>query len=131
MLETTLLVVSGKKLTVPRLLKRILQVTVAVALTAAVFLVVIVGNGLLVGRQASLQAGINLWLAFIKRPDILATMVLTALVTVLFVYWQRDQERRAGSTDRMRSEAPAGTISGAPAVMAMRRADQRRNLPAL
>ena len=101
MLETTLLVVSGKKLTVPRLLKRILQVAIAVALTAAVFLVVIVGNGLLVGRQASLQAGINLWLAFIKRPDILATMVLTALVTVLFVYWQRNQERRAGSADRM------------------------------
>jgi len=103
MLETTVLVVSGKKLAVPRLLKRILQVAIAVALTAAVFLVVIVGNGLLVGRQASLQAGINLWLAFIKRPDILATMVLTALVTVLFVYRQRDQERRAGSPDRMRS----------------------------
>jgi hypothetical protein len=103
MLETTLLVVSGKKLTVPRLLKRILQVAIAVALTAAVFLLVIVGNGLLVGRQASLQAGINLWLAFIKRPDILATMVLTALVTVLFVYWQRNQERRAGSADRIHS----------------------------
>jgi hypothetical protein len=103
MLETTLLVVSGKKLTVPRLLKRILQVAIAVALTAAVFLVVIVGNGLLVGRQASLQAGINLWLAFIKRPDILATMVLTAFVTVLFVYWQRNQERRTGSADRMHS----------------------------
>jgi len=103
MLETTLLVVSGKKLAVPRLLKRILQVAIAVGLTAAVLLVVIVGNGLLVGRQASLQAGINLWLAFIKRPDILATMVLTALVTVRFVYWQRNQERRAGSADRMHS----------------------------
>jgi len=103
MLETTVLVVSGKKLAVPRLLKRILQVAIAVALTAAVFLVVIVGNGLLVGRQASLQAGINLWLAFIKRPDILVTMVLTALITVLFVYWQRNQERRVGSADRMRS----------------------------
>jgi len=103
MLETTLLVVSGKKLTVPRLLKRILQVAIAVALTAAVFLVVIVGNGLLVGRQTSLQAGINLWLAFIKRPDILATMILTALVTVLFVYWQRNQERRAVNAGRMQS----------------------------
>jgi hypothetical protein len=102
MLETTLLVVSGKKLTVPRLLKRTLQVAIAVALTAGVFLVVIVGNGLLVGRQASLQAGITLWLAFVKRPDILATMFLTALVTVLFVYWQRNQERRT-SGDHMRS----------------------------
>ena len=54
MVETTLLVVSGKKLTVPRILKRSLQVAIAVALTAAVFLVVIVGNGVLVGRQTSL-----------------------------------------------------------------------------
>ena len=51
MVETTILVVSGKKLTVPRILKRSLQIASAVALTAAVFLVVIVGNGLLVGRQ--------------------------------------------------------------------------------
>jgi membrane protease YdiL (CAAX protease family) len=96
MVETTLLVVSGKKLTVPRILKRALQIAIAVALTSAVFLVVIVGNGVLVGRQTTLQAGLNVWLAFIKRPDILATMILTAVVTVLFVYWQRNQERRAG-----------------------------------
>jgi hypothetical protein len=100
MVETTLLVVSGKKLTVPRILKRSLQIAIAVALTAAVILVVIVGNGLLVGRQVSLQAGINVWLAFIKRPDILATMILTAFVTVLFVYWQRNQDRRAGGSGR-------------------------------
>jgi len=63
-------------------------------------MVVIVGNGLLVGRQVSLQAGVNVWLAFIKRPDILATMVLTAFVTVIFVYWQRNQERKAGGSSR-------------------------------
>ena len=96
MVETTLLVVSGKRLTVPRILKRTLQVALAVAFTAAVFLVVIVGNALIVGRQQSLQVGVNAWLAFIKRPDILATMVLTAFVTVMFVYWQRNQERKAG-----------------------------------
>ena len=100
MVETTVLVVSGKKLTVPRILKRSLQIAVAVALTAAVFLVVIVGNGLLVGRQTSLQAGVNVWLAFIKRPDIYTTILLTAVVTVLFVYWQRNQERRAGGSGR-------------------------------
>jgi len=103
MVETTILVVSGKKLTVPRILKRSLQIAIAVALTAAVFLVVIVGNGVLVGRQTSLQAGINVWLAFIKQPDILATMILTAFVTVLFVYWQRSQERKAGSPGRTQS----------------------------
>ena len=103
MVETTLLVVSGKKLAVPRILKRLLQITIAVGLTAAVFLVVIVGNGLVVGRQASLQAGLNVWLAFIKRPDILATMILTAFVTVIFVYWQRNQECKAGGPSRMQS----------------------------
>ncbi len=101
MVETTMLVVAGKGLSVPRLFKRLLQVAIAVALTAGLFLVVIVGNGLLVGRQASLQAGINVWLAFIKRPDILATMVLTALATVIFVYWQRGQEQRVSRSGRM------------------------------
>ena len=100
MVETTLLVVSGKRLTVPRLLKRILQIASAVGITAAVFLVVIVGNGLLVGRGATLQAGVNQWLAFIRRPDILSTMILTAFVTVIFVYWQRNQERKAGGSGR-------------------------------
>ena len=99
-METTLLVVSGKRMTVPRILKRALQIAVAVGITAAVFLVVIVGNGLIAGKQVSLQAGINAWLAFIKRPDILSTMILTALVTVMFVYWQRNQERRAGGAGR-------------------------------
>jgi hypothetical protein len=101
MVETTILVVAGKGLSVPRIFKRLLQVTIAVGLTAGVFLVVIVGNGLVVGRQTSLQAGINLWLAFIKRPDILATMILTALITVVFVYWQRNQERKAGGSGRL------------------------------
>ena len=100
MVETTLVVVAGKRFAIPRILKRILQIAIAVALTAAVFLLVIVGNGLLVGRQASLQAGVNAWLAFMKRPDILATMTLTAIVTVIFVHWQRNQERKAGGSGR-------------------------------
>jgi len=100
MVETTVLVVAGKKLPLPRLFKRVLQVAIAVALTAGVFFVMIVGNGFLLGRGTSFQAGLNVWLAFIKRPDILTTMVLTAFVTVLFVYWQRNQERKAGAPNR-------------------------------
>ena len=100
MAERTMLVVAGKRMPVPRLFKRLLQVAIAVALTAGVLFVVIVGNGFLVGRATSLQAGINAWLAFIRRPDILTTMVLTAFVTVLFVYWQRDQERSSGGSSR-------------------------------
>ena len=95
MVEKTILALpAGKKASVPRLLKRILQIALSVALTSAVFLMMIVGNGVLVGRGASLQAGMNAWLAFIKRPDILGTMIVTAVVTVLVVYWMRDRERK-------------------------------------
>jgi ABC-type sulfate transport system permease subunit len=100
MVETTVLVMAGKKISVPRLLKRTLQVAMAVAVTASVFLVVIVGNGAVAGRGTSFQAGLNTWLEFIKRPDILSTMVLTAFITVLLVYWQRNQERRSGGSTR-------------------------------
>jgi hypothetical protein len=95
MVDRTILALPvGKKVAVPRFFKRLLQIALALALTAALMLVVIVGNGLLVGRAATLQGGINVWLAFIKRPDILATMTATAIVTVLFVYWMRDRERK-------------------------------------
>ncbi len=96
MVETTQMVVAGKKMSVPRLLKRLLQIAIAVAVTSGVFFVMIVGNGFLIGRGTTLQAGFNQWLAFIRRPDILTTMVLTAVITVLLVYWQRDRERRGG-----------------------------------
>jgi len=92
MSEKTILVVPGKKMTVPRPLKRSLQIAAAVALTAGVALAILVGNGLLVPRGHLLQ-GWDVWVTFINRTDILATMVLTAMVTVLFVYWQRDHER--------------------------------------
>jgi hypothetical protein len=96
MADTTQLVMAGRKLSVPRILKRLLQVTLAVALTGAVLFVVIAGSRFLVGPQSSLQAGYTAWLTFVRRPEILTTMVLTALVSVLFVYWQRDRERRGG-----------------------------------
>ena len=51
------------------------------------------GSGLLQARGTLMQA-VNVWIVFINRPDIQATMVLTALVTVMFVYWQRDKEKR-------------------------------------
>ncbi len=92
MSEKTILVVPGKKLTVPRLLKRGLQILTSVLLSAGVALAILIGSGLLVPRGRLLQ-GWDVWVAFINRTDILATMVLTALVTVWFVYWQRDHER--------------------------------------
>jgi branched-subunit amino acid transport protein len=92
MADKTMLVLPGKKLNVPRLLKRTLQVAGAVVLTALVVLGILVGSGFLQPRGKPLQ-GWEIWLTFMNRSDILATMVLTAVVTVLFVYWQRDRER--------------------------------------
>lgn len=93
MVDKTILVVPGRKMSVPRPFKRTLQVLAAVGLTAAVALVIVLGNAFLVSKGGSLS-GIDVWLAFIKRSDILATMALTAFVSVMFVYWQRDQERK-------------------------------------
>lgn len=93
MSEKTVLAVPGRKLSVPRVFKRTLQVSLAVMLTAAVALTFIVANSMLLGRGGPMQA-LSAWLAFIKQPDIQATIILTAVVTVLFVYWQRDRERR-------------------------------------
>ncbi len=100
MIETTGLVVIGRKVAVPRLLKRLLQISIAVCLSGAVLFVIIVANGMLAGRQASLQTGVGMWLTFIKKPEIQLTAVITAIVTVLFIYWQRNQERRVGGVGR-------------------------------
>lgn len=91
--KTTLVMPGVKKMTVPKLVKRSLQVAMAVGLTCLVVLALVFGNGMLMGRGSTWQAW-SAWLGFINRPDILTTMILTALVTVLFVYWQRDHERR-------------------------------------
>lgn len=100
MIERTGFVVAGKKAMVPRLVKRLIQIAATVTLTASVLLIVIVGNGFLVGKAPSFRTGWNLWLGFVQRPDILSTMFLTAAVGVIFVYWQRNQERRMGGTSR-------------------------------
>ena len=95
MSDKTMLAMPGKKMPVPRVIKRALQVAGGVALTAAVALALMLGSGLLQARGTSTQV-LSVWFAFINRPDIQATMVLTALVTVMFVYWMRDQERGGG-----------------------------------
>ena len=92
-MQTTILVVAGRKLKVPRVIKRTLQVAASVSLTLLLVLIIQVGDGLLTGK-VSFQTATAGWLAYIRRPDILTIMTLTALVTVLFVYWQRDQERK-------------------------------------
>jgi hypothetical protein len=99
MADTTQLVMAGKKMAMPRFFKRLVQVALAVALTAAILFVMIAGSRFLTGtgpQGTTLQAGYQAWLAFVRRSDILTTMVLTAFVSVLLVYWQRDNERKVG-----------------------------------
>ena len=92
-METAILVFAGKKLKVPRLFKRALQVAVSAGLTLLVVLIIQVGDGFLSGKTSSLQTAMSNWLAYIRRPDMLAIITLTATVTVLFIYWHRDRER--------------------------------------
>lgn len=88
----TMLVMPGKKFSVSRLVKRVVQALAGAAISALVIAAVMVVNGLLSGRGTTMQ-WITVWLGFIRRPEIVVTMLLTAMSTVLFVYWQRDKER--------------------------------------
>ncbi|MDX2201620.1 MAG: hypothetical protein NW223_02640 [Hyphomicrobiaceae bacterium] len=96
-MDTTSLVVAGRRLPVPRVLKRTMQIAMALALSSLVLFAIMVANGMLAGKQPSFSAGLNAWLVFIQRPEIQLTAIITAVVSVLFVYWQRNQERRAGA----------------------------------
>lgn len=76
------------RMTVPPAAWTALDIVVGVALTAAVTFVIVVANSYLVGK-GSYQQGLTAWLAFVTQPAILGTMVLTALVTVLYLSWRR------------------------------------------
>jgi hypothetical protein len=92
--DKTVLAVPGRKspILVPRLLKRVVQVALSVGFTSLAMLVLMGGNGMLQTKLTSDKL-VALWYAFIMRSDILATMVLTAIVTIAVVYWMRDHER--------------------------------------
>lgn len=72
------------------LMKQLTDVATAVALTLALFFVIVVTNSFLMAR-GSYWAGINTWLALIQRPDILGTMILTAVVS--FAYFVLGKKR--------------------------------------
>ena len=74
------------------IMRKGLDVVIAIALTAAAAFIIVVSNSLLVGRATSWQ-GFNIWYAFIFRPDILGTMILTALVTVAYFFWMQGRHR--------------------------------------
>lgn len=93
MSDRTQLAIGRSSFSVTRLTKRALQAAIASALTAFAAFVILMLNNVLTARSGFTQ-GFDVWYAFIRRSDILGTIVLTAIVTIAFIYWQRDQERR-------------------------------------
>ncbi len=91
--DHTQLAIGRTSLSVPRLTKRAIQVVTAIALTAAVSLLIVLINNMLTSKGGWSQ-GLDVWLGFIRRSDILGTIVLTAIVTVGFVYWQRGRDKQ-------------------------------------
>lgn len=73
-------------------MRQAVEALTAVALTAAVFFVIVFANSLLMSR-GSYAHGFNLWLTFIQRGDILGTMVLTAFVTMAYMFWKHSGGR--------------------------------------
>jgi hypothetical protein len=74
-------------------MRKAIDVLTAIGLTAGVFFVIVVANSFLMAR-GSYVAGFNLWYSFILRPDILGTIVLTALVTMTYVFWKQSGRPR-------------------------------------
>jgi uncharacterized membrane protein YhaH (DUF805 family) len=95
MSDRTMIAVAGKAFSVPRLAKRALQILTAMGLTALVSLAIIVANSLLTAKGGSV-AGFNTWLAFIQQPDVIGTMILTAVVTIAYLYWDRGSGNSGG-----------------------------------
>jgi len=75
------------------LAKKLVDAAIAVALTFAVMLLIVVTSTFLTTR-GSYMHGFKLWLSLIERPDIVGMAVLTALVTTGYFLWQGGQTRR-------------------------------------
>lgn len=93
MSDRTSLAIGRNTITVPKVTKRVLQATAAVVVTAAISLLIVVLNNVLTAKGGWVQ-GLEAWTAFIRRSDILGTMVITAVVTVATVHWQRGGDRK-------------------------------------
>ncbi|MGE0053880.1 MAG: hypothetical protein AB7S74_06685 [Hyphomicrobium sp.] len=93
MSDRTQLAIGRNTLNVPRITKRALEVLLATSVTGMVSLLILLLNNVLTGRGGWLN-GFDVWMSFIRRPDILGTMVLTAICTVAFLQWQREGGKR-------------------------------------
>lgn len=89
MSDRTQLAIGRNTISVPRLTKRALEVLLATGITGIVSLAILLLNNVLTARGGWFN-GFDVWVSFIRRPDILGTIVLTAICTVAFLQWQRD-----------------------------------------
>jgi uncharacterized membrane protein len=89
MSDRTQLAIGRTILSVPRLTKRAVEVAVVTGLTGLAALVILGLNNVLTARSG-FTAGLDLWMQFIRRSDILGTMILTAIVAVAYLSWNRD-----------------------------------------
>jgi hypothetical protein len=90
MSDRTQLAIGRNAISVPKFTKRAVEAAIGTGLTASVALFILVLNNVLTGRGGWID-GFNVWQSFIRQPAILGTMFMTALVTVLFLAWQRDR----------------------------------------
>lgn len=90
MSDRTQLAIGRNSIAVPKMTKRALEALIATLLTASAAFVILVLNNLLTGRGGFTE-GFQVWQSFIRQPAILGTMFMTALVTVVFLAWQRDR----------------------------------------
>lgn len=91
--DRTMIAVGSSAFSVPRIVKRLLETAIATGFTAIVALVVILIDSMLTARGGA-TLGFDTWLSFIRRPDILATIALSAFVTISTLNWMKKNERR-------------------------------------
>ncbi|MBR2536798.1 MAG: hypothetical protein IKE66_12075 [Hyphomicrobium sp.] len=89
MTDRTQLAIGRQMFSVPRVTKRAVEVAVTTGLTGLAALVILGLNNVLTARSG-FTGGLELWLQFIRRSDILGTIILTAIVCVAYLRWTRD-----------------------------------------
>lgn len=89
MSDRTQLAIGRSTFSVPKVTKRLVEMAIGAGLTGLVALIILVLNNVLTGRGGWLN-GFDVWMVFIRQPDILGTMLLSAFVTAMYIAWQRD-----------------------------------------
>jgi hypothetical protein len=95
MSDRTQFAIGRNMISVPRFTKRAAEVAVITGLTCLAALMILGLNNVLTARSG-FTGGFELWMQFIRRSDILGTMILTAIVAVGYVNWLRNNANNGG-----------------------------------